>query len=246
MIIPLKLVDMPRSHCGSLRERGHDRIELHASHLSPVTRCRLHAVWDGMCDAEQLKSWDDITEAVIRRTMEWWQTANRQSLHHLQSARPVRQLVECLPIAPHLRKLYSNRYLCDKRDHDQGGRGRKNKREERVVYWPSYGMMSRTQRALLREQAEWATQYPGLFRARDEECYTREMRDIVTRWTAGMPRVVGALCGAALCRLLCADVASVDGVLEVDVEMLQTVLRDVVLDAYDAGDQKLTPTEGPQ
>lgn len=243
MIVPLELVDMPRSHRGPLRERGHDRIERYASHLSPSTRSQLHAVWDGMCDAEQMVGWDDIDEAMIVRAIERWRAG---PTHHRQSTRPVRQLVECLPIECWLRDKYSSRH--EKKPKTMHGSaaddGRQNKREEHIVGW-SHASLPRTQQALIREQAAWALEYPGLFRARDLECYTHEMRTIAERWTAGLPLLVGGICGASLRRAFLAAATIHDGTVEIPIDALQSILADLASDAYDTGAHSLIPVEDP-
>lgn len=44
-----------------------------------------------------------------------------------------------------------------------------------------------SQRALIREQAAWAAQFPGLFKARGGECYTREELHLVRQAQDGAP-----------------------------------------------------------
>lgn len=241
MIVP---ADIATSKEPTLRERGHARIEKYAVHLSPATRCKLHAIWDGMCDAERINSWDDIDEPMILRAIERRRMASR---HNRPSTQVVKQLVECLPIEFWLRQKYSSRH--EKKPKTMQGSGayeewRQNRREEHIVGW-SHASLPRTQQALIREQAAWAHEYPGLFRARDQECYTGEMRTIVERWSSGLPLLVGGICGAALRRVFLASVNIHDDMTEIPIIVLQSILADVARDAYDAGVNGLIPVEDP-
>lgn len=239
MIVP---ADIATHSEPTLRERGHARIEKYAVHLSPSTRSTLHAIWDGMCDAEQINSWDDIDEPMIKRAIE-----RRHVPHHAPSTRPVKQLIECLPVEFWLRRKYSSRH--EKRPKNMQGSAaddsaRNNKREEHIVGW-SHASLPRTQQALIREQAAWALEYPGLFRARDLECYTRDMRTIAERWSAGLPLLVGGICSAALRRAFLAAATIHDGTIEIPIDALQLILADLACDAYDTGANKLIPVEDP-
>lgn len=240
MIVP---ADIATSKEPTLCERGHMRIEKYAARLSPSTRCKLHAIWDGMCEAEQINTWGDIDEAMILRAIE---RRRIKSPHHKPSSQPVKQLVECLPIEFWLRRKYSSRH--EKRPKTMQGSAaddeRKNKREEHIVGW-SHASLPRTQLALIREQAAWALEYPGLFRARDLECYTHEMRTIAERWADGLPLLVGGICGAALRRAFLAAVNIHDDMAEIPINVLQSILADVASDAYDAGVNGLIPVEDP-
>lgn len=240
MIVP---ADIATSKEPTLRERGHARIEKYAAHLSPNTRCKLHAVWDDMCEAEQIAGWDDIDEPMIRRAIE---RRRIRSTHHKPSSQPVKQLVECLPIAYWLRCKYSSRH--EKKPKTMLGSAadeeRQNKHEEHIVGW-SHASLPRTQQALIREQAAWALEYPGLFRARDLECYTHEMRTIAERWASGLSPLVGGICGAALRRVFLACVNIHDDMAEIPIIVMQSILADVVSDAYDAGVNGLIPVEDP-
>lgn len=241
MIVP---VDIATHQEPTLCERGHMRIEKYAAHLSPATRCKLHAIWDGMCEAEQINTWGDIDEAMILRAIE---RRRIKSPHHKPSSQPVKQLVECLPIEFWLRRKYSSRH--EKRPKTMQGsaaddEARKNKREEHIVGW-SHASLPRTQQALIREQAVWAREYPGLFRARDQECYTHDMRTIVERYTAGLSLLVGGICGAALRRIFLASATIHDDMVEIPIEVLKVILADVARDAYDAGVNGLIPVEDP-
>lgn len=241
MIVP---ADIATTKEPTLRERGHARIEKYAAHLSPHTRCKLHAIWDGMCDVEKINTWDDIDEPMILRAIE---RRRIKSSHHAPSSQPVKQLVECLPIEFWLRRKYSSRH--EKKPKTMQGASayeewRQNRREEHIVGW-SRASLPRTQQALIREQAAWALEYPGLFRARDLECYTNEMQTIVVRWAAGLSRLVGGICGAALRRVFLASVNIHDEMVEIPVDVLQLILEDLASDAYDTGAHSLIPVEDP-
>ena len=217
----------------TMRSEGHRLIELHMQRLQPHIRCQLHSVWDGIVDAEHPSCWAEVTEGVILRAIDRWRSA---PTHHKRSSRPVKQLVECLPLTQYLRQKYASLH-----DHKALRRAeltaeQQNLREENVEFMSRELDMTRTQQALLHEQARWAAEHPGLFLARDQECYSAEMLRLVEQRAGAIAAPdVRAIYTGAMRRLFLRAVSLDDGELSLTGADVQAVLLDAVRDAHAAG-----------